>query len=164
MSANETYAVAKPHVVADEVDGEVIAIHLGNGAYFSFRGSASLIWQRLLAGDASADELVERLRASYAGERGEIADAVGRFLALLAAEGLIVTAEPAIIAGLAVAVVDAASLHRPAAPRAGEERDSARAPFVAPTLEKFTDMEQFLLVDPIHEVEIDRWPKVDKRG
>ena len=151
MSANETYAVAKPHVVADEVDGEVIAIHLGNGAYFSFRGSASSIWQRLLAGDASADELVERLREGYAGERGEIADAVARFLALLSAEGLIVA-------------VDLPSPPRPAAARADAEREAARAPFVAPTLEKFTDMEQFLLVDPIHEVEIDRWPTVDKRG
>jgi hypothetical protein len=161
VSSNGTFAIAKPHVVADEVDGEVIAIHLGNGAYFSFRGSASTIWQLLLAGDVSADELVERLRASYAGERSEIADAVVQFLARLAAEGLIVSAEPAITAGLAA--VDAPARSRPAADRAGDDRASARAPFVVPTLEKFTDMEQFLLVDPIHEVEIDRWPKVDKR-
>ena len=150
MSANETYAVAKPHVVADEVDGEVIAIHLGNGAYFSFRGSASWIWQRLLAGDASAEELVERLRERYAGERAEIVVAVDEFLTLLSAEGLIVA-------------LDAPS-PRLAAGRAAEQSGSAREPFVVPTLEKFTDMEQFLLVDPIHEVEIGQWPRVDKRG
>ena len=44
------------------------------------------------------------------------------------------------------------------------KRAMARERFVVPTLEKFTDMEEFLLVDPIHEVEIGRWPKVDKRG
>ena len=147
MNLNESFAIAKPHVVADEVDGEVIAINLENGAYFSFRGSGSTIWQRLLSGEASGDELVERLRESYAGERREMAEAVAAFLARLSAEGLIVAVD--------------APPSRPAA-RAEGDREAPREKFVAPTIEKFTDMEEFLLVDPIHEIDVRQWPKIGK--
>jgi hypothetical protein len=33
-------------------------------------------------------------------------------------------------------------------------------PFVAPVLDKYTDMQELLLLDPIHEVDASGWPKL----
>jgi hypothetical protein len=35
-----------------------------------------------------------------------------------------------------------------------------RAPYAAPTLQKHTDMQDLLLLDPIHEVDETGWPSV----
>ena len=39
-----------------------------------------------------------------------------------------------------------------------------RTPFVDPALEKYTDMQDFLLVDPIHEVSDAGWPHTQPPG
>ena len=76
-------------------------------------------------------------------EREEIESAVTSFVGALEAEGLISIAEGG----------DAAL---PARDRA--EPHGAPTPFVAPVFEKYTDMEEFLLIDPIHEVKLGDWP------
>ena len=148
MNVSPVFAVAGPHVVADEVEGEIIVINLDNGAYFSFRDSASLIWRMLLAGGASLDEMVEELCARYQGEREEIFTATAAFVKVIESEGL-------------VAVSNAP---RNPAPGVGGDRGTYdRVEFVVPTFEKYTDMEEFLLVDPIHEVDVSEWPAYRKR-
>jgi hypothetical protein len=140
--------IARPHVVAEEIEGEVIAINLDTGAYFSFRDTASTIWQELLGGDTTVESLTDDLAADHVGEREEIEPAVTSFVRALEAEGLISIAEGG----------DAAL---PARDRA--EPRGAPTPFVAPVFEKYTDMEEFLLIDPIHEVDPGDWPTVRDR-
>jgi hypothetical protein len=52
------------------------------------------------------------------------------------------------------------------APEAGDDMTaaSAAAPqeFVEPLLQKYTDMEEMLLLDPIHEVDEHGWPSARK--
>ena len=120
------------------VDGEVIAINFVTGAYFSMRSTAAEIWQ-LLAGGADDQAII----AAYQGVVGADAAAVERGVsefrdALVAAELL----EP-------VATNAAAS--------AGPVSVGA---FESPVLEKFEDMADLIMLDPVHDVSEVGWPYV----
>ena len=143
--------MCRPHVVAEEIEGEVIAINLESGAYFSFRDSASVILQRLLAADATPEEIVQELSARFAGQPEEIERTAFAFLRELESEGVIATYEARSQADSTGA---AARQTRPVADRSA---------YAVPVFEKYTDMEEFLLVDPIHEVDVSGWPAVEHR-
>ncbi|HWA55276.1 MAG TPA: PqqD family protein [Solirubrobacterales bacterium] len=127
-----------PEIVHEAVDGEVIAIDLGSGSYYSLAGSGPLVWE-LLAQGASETELREALEARFGGVETIAAD-ISTLLEQLRESGLIVEAEPA----EGVAAVTAES---------GEES------YESPRFERYTDMKDYFLLDPIHEVDTTGWPR-----
>jgi hypothetical protein len=139
MQAAASYQVDPRRVVHETIDGESIVINLTTGNYYSLAGSGSEIWNMLAAG-CSEDYCVRELERVYEGDG--VRDAVALLARKLVAEGLL---EPAGGAGSAAAAVG----HLPLTPR---------GTFVAPTLETYSDMQYFLLLDPIHEVEAAGWP------
>ena len=80
MSLDSRYEVNKPDVVDESVDGEVLIVHLGTGAYYSSRGVGDAAWQLIAAG-STALETSGLLQAA----RPAVAD----FVEHLLAEGLI---------------------------------------------------------------------------
>lgn len=146
MTTTDTrYRVNRPRVIAQEIDGEVVAIHLETGNYYSLLASGPAVWAAL-EGSAAADEIVERLTARYDGEAGAMREPVTTFLTQLEAEGLIVPDEDP--AGSPDEMPERAVLDP------GE-----RSSFAAPLLEKFDDMQDLILLDPVHEVtEEQGWP------
>ncbi len=140
------FRVRSPQVVDDTIEGEVIVIDLGSGTYYSLRQTSAEIWHGVKAGADEAsigDSLIER----YSATREEIAAGVSRLLDELAAEALIEEAAE----GAASAPVK--SLSPPSA-------QNGRMPFVAPVLEKHTDMQDLILLDPVHDVTEAGWPHV----
>lgn len=132
---NVRYQLNSPDVIHETVDGEALVIHTPSGCYYSLEGTGEQVWNALLAGH-TPDEIA----ASYAGdtEGGVVLDAVKDFADQLEQEQLLVQSSTQ-------------------APRA---LPSADQPFCTPTLTKFTDMQELLLVDPIHEVDPQAgWPK-----
>ncbi len=137
----ELYRVDLPNIMHETIDGEVVVVNLDNGTYYSFDGVGGRVWDLLSEGGRSLEGLTAKVSSVYSGERDEIATAVARFVAQLREEELI-----------SVAAGDDA---------AGNVGDGTpQAQFVAPVLNKYTDMEALLLVDPIHEVEDAGWPNV----
>lgn len=122
------YEVNKPDVVDESVDGEVLIVHLGTGAYYSSRGAGDVAWQ-LIARGASANETAQAMGR-------DAADEILAFVDQLLAEGLV----------------------RERVKPVEELSPVAHAPG-APLLEKYTDMQELLLLDPIHDVEEAGWPK-----
>jgi hypothetical protein len=136
-----------PSVVSDILQGEAIGINLETGDYFSLRGSASLIWT--LAGSrVPLASVIEEVAAAFDGEHEVVARSVEQFVAQLVADGLLVPAGDA----------DEADARGPA-PAASQPRP----PFQPPVIEAFSDMREFLLVDPIHEIDVTEWPNVRRR-
>ena len=135
-----------PRVIHETIDGEVIIIDLGTGSYYSLRGSGADVWQLIHGspGVASA-ELVDALTAHYEVGDVEIGTAVSAFVDKLSAEGLVTPA-------------DANDL--PGALSVPESNGSPPRAFEAPTLEKYTDMQDLVLLDPVHEVGEIGWPQV----
>lgn len=126
-----------PQITHELLEGEVIAINFETGVYFSLRGSASRIWQRLANSPCGAEELCEQFTGTQDSSREEIA----RFLQELNQEGLLVAA----LAGNETS----------STPENGDA-----IPYEPPVFEKFDDMSELLLADPIHEVDASGWPNV----
>ena len=121
------------HVVHETIDGEAILIHLGTGTYYSLDGVGAEVWESLADG-VSGEVVLEAGRERYDGDPGEIQRGLAGLLEKLFREGLLIEGE----APTEVKV--------PALP-------AGRVPFVAPVLHAYTDMQEFMLVDPLREVD-----------
>lgn len=135
-----------PAVAHEAFEGETILIHFESGRYYSLNPTGSAVWSELLAG-ATLDRLAARFAAEHGTGDDTVRAELARFLDELVAEGLAVAAT-----GISSPPPDHA-----AAATAGD-----RAPFVAPRVEVFTDMQDLLLLDPIHEVDEAGWPHARK--
>jgi hypothetical protein len=129
-------------VIHETVDGEVILIALQTGCYYSLEGSAAEIWGGLVGG-RTCSEVVGELERRYAAAPGAIQTAVTELVERLVDERLAV---PQGHDGAPLAVVPS------------QQPDADPVPFPPPVVHKFTDMQDFLLVDPIHEVGDEGWP------
>ena len=132
------FGVNAPDVMHETIDGEVIVIHLVSGNYYSLRETAAHIWalveNRALIG---VEEIVDALAVRYASPRSEIENAVTRFVSELAEEGLSREWRPRTV---------------PARPRGRQPNGVSKLPFEPPRVEKYTDMQDLVLLDPVHQV------------
>ncbi|MCL4396270.1 MAG: PqqD family protein [Chloroflexi bacterium] len=144
--------INQPQVIHEFFDDEVVIVNLGNGNYYSLDDVGSDIW-RLLEHGASDEEIQTAIARRYAGEHGEIAGQVAKFMDELRGESLV------------VADSRAESASRPHASGNADAVPSPQ-PFQAPILHKYSDMEALLLLDPIHQVDDLGWPveKQDQNG
>jgi hypothetical protein len=133
-----------PQVIHETIDGETIIIDLATGTYFSLQGAAPAIWSGLVAGEAD-EQIVTRLAAAYDAPAEELAAAVATFLEELERNQLVARSDGA---GGAPAGAAAEASEPPA----------ERAPFVVPRLETYTDMQDIILLDPVHKVDSQGWP------
>lgn len=139
-----SYRANSPHVVSETIDGESIVINLESGSYYSLRGTAADVWS-LVAPGGTAEATAAVLATRYAGAPFDLVGLVSAFIARLRDEGLVVESPAA----------------REAAPDASEARvaePGARPTFAPPTFERYEDLQDLLLADPIHEVGEGGWP------
>jgi hypothetical protein len=129
------YELNAPDVVEESIDGEALIVNLRTGLYYSARGSGDLLWRMVLAGYTPA----EAATAVATGETpaNAIATDIARFVEELVGEELV---RPR-------AVIEVQELHtRPL--------DS----FEIPVLERFADLQELLVLDPVHDVTEEGWP------
>lgn len=138
--------INSPAVIHETLDGEVIIINLDSGTYYSLDTVGAAMWERI-GPHASIQRIAAELAAQYSAPATEAVAAIVAFCDELAREGLVVEVAP----GDPVDA-DAAGAEQPAA--TGERQ----AAFPPPTLQKFTDMQDLLLLDPVHEVAEAGWP------
>lgn len=129
------------NVSARSFGDEVIAANFVRGVYYSLLGPAAQIWEGLVAG-VSIERVVADVSALSDAEPAEFAAAANSLVESLLAEGLLVEGPPA--------------EEKPWQAAAGSE-----GPYGLPALERFTDMEDLLLLDPVHDVEEMGWPHVN---
>jgi hypothetical protein len=141
-------AVNAPHVVHETIDGETILIHLGTGTYYSLDGTGAEVWALASCG-ATREDVVVSMQARYQADPQELADSVTALVQEMVDEELLTVADAT---ASPIVVADEA---------AGESAAMSGAVFDAPVLHKYTDMQEFMLVDPLHDVEADAgWPHV----
>jgi len=137
MSKQSRFRVDSARFAHEDVDGEVIVIDMDAGTYFSMRDTAAAVFLLMVQG-LPVDAAVGALATACSSEPGQIEAPVAEFIAQLASEAILV-------------------------PRS-DEPDAAEIPalpamaFKPPALEKFTDMQDLLTLDPIHEVDETGWP------
>ena len=137
MDLSTRFRVNSPSVIGESIDGELLIVNLDSGAYFSVRGAGELIWN-LAALGTPVGEVAASAVAAFDGDETAIRSSTIAFVEELVSEGLIVLA--------------------PDGPGASVPSVAGRGPFAPPILEKFTDMQELLILDPVHEVEETGWP------
>lgn len=133
-----------PKIVSETIDGEVIVLNLDRGRYYSLTLSGADAWNALQR-SATPREIVEDLLSRYSADRAEVEPAVVGLMEDLHREELILP------------VTEDVPAARPAPERPAEHREG-RPAFQPPVLQAYTDMEDLLLLDPIHEVDESGWP------
>jgi hypothetical protein len=124
------YRIRGPQIVHETVDGEVIAIDFTTGSYYSLRDGAEAVWSALVADAAPTPDAVAAAVAERFPDHSDVGQ-VTAFLDQLVDEGL---------------------LERDGDPAAANGTASGL------TFEKFTDMEELILLDPVHDVSEAGWP------
>lgn len=137
-----TYLLNTSNVVCDTIDGEVLAIRSDNGAYYSMRGPGATAWVAIVSG-AALHTAAQVVAAHHGADADTVHADLDAFAELLGSELLIVEASSG----------DAA-IELPT--------ETHGLPWETPEFEKYTDMEDLLLFDPIHEVDVNGWPSVKR--
>jgi hypothetical protein len=128
-------------VINEMIDGEAIMINLATGNYYSLDSIGGEVWE-LLEQSLSVGQVVSELGRRYEASEEAIRSAVEDLLEQLSREDLVVRDDSS-----------------GAAPSVQPVQSTAdRTPFHAPKLQKFTDMQDLILLDPVHEVDSRGWP------
>lgn len=126
------------NVISQIIEGEAVVINLDNGCYFTFNASGTDIWAGVESG-ADVDGIVDLLQRRYRIPSHDALGATCQFIETLDREGLVVDDG---LGGVAVVA----------------DLDPA-APFDDPSMQKFEDMQDLILLDPVHEVDDQQgWP------
>lgn len=154
ISAAERYRANEPAVIHQTIDGELVIIHLDHGLYYSLDASGARIWAALVAGETPAT-VIDAIARDMSAERAEVAAAVDDLVGRLRAEELLVAAAPD-AAGPSVASL-AGSANVTQAPDGGGGTQAGS--FAPPVMERYDDLQDLLLLDPIHAVDESGWPE-----
>lgn len=139
------YRKNEPAVASEMIDGEVVAINLETGNYFSLQNTAAEIW-KLIEDRRGAEELITAIAHRYGQAEPAARAAIAPFIDELLREQLIVPSDGTPSAGTI------------------EAMPPTQTPFTAPELKKYSDMQDLLLLDPIHEVDETGWPNMKQAG
>lgn len=150
--ANPIFKVS-PNAVFETFDDEVVVINMASGSYYALDAIALGIWN-LVQEQHPLHRIVEATQQVYKGEPDAIESAVKAFVDDLEQEDLIIR-----LRELREEAVEPTTSTLPAdVPADRSAGDGPRPTFQDPVLTKFTDMQDLLLLDPIHEVDETGWP------
>lgn len=142
MVTPQRLRINTPLVVSQVIEGEAILIHFDSGCYYSANATGSMVLDFVTNGLGS-EAIAQRLVEQFPEAGSEIPATIDSFLAEAQAEGLLVPGE-------ASQGVEGLSAGQGLPPIAGA--------FVAPRLERFDDLQDLLMLDPIHDVDAVGWP------
>jgi hypothetical protein len=148
MDSQRRYSINRASVVFEAFDTEVVIINLDSGNYYSFEGVGTDVWAQI-ENNATISEIVERVSSRYdCSNPGDIENALDQSLAELEQEGLVIHEH-----------ADQSGSEKKHEVEVKTASDEQMPVFKKPKLSKYTDMQDFLLVDPIHEVDYTKWPE-----
>jgi hypothetical protein len=132
------FSTSVPDAASELFDGELVIAHYGSGFYYSVSEAGALIWQALRHG-FSTEETVSWLAGHFAADAARIPGDVDAFVSKMLDEKLLTPVD----------VPD----------NGGELPGTLPATFGAPEVERFSDLQELLLLDPVHDVAEAGWPR-----
>ena len=143
MSNSDFFRINSPDVINETIEGESVIINLNTGFYYSLDHVGAEIWEALFQ-QLSVATIITNLIRRYAASDHEIKNAVTELIDHLCEENLIVP-------------LPEQDRNKTDISKASEQSSEPK-PFKKPVLNKFGDMQDLLLLDPIHEVDEAGWP------
>lgn len=144
VSGDTSFRIASSKIISDVIDGEAVLVNLDSGDYYTLDPVGREVWELMEAG-WSCDAIVTQMAERYAADDDGIQASILGLFSDLRTEDLVIECMPA------------PPSESDAKPPADE-----RPVFTAPILTKYTDMEDLLTLDPVHEVDDLGWPHVPR--
>jgi hypothetical protein len=140
--------VDEPHIVYETIDGETILMDLRSGNYFSIEKSGVAIWEAL-AESGDVDALIRiAAEACEPGKAEQVKSDIQNFVKKLLEENLLRESSESVSSKI---TEEMQSLLK--------KTVSAMTPL---EINKYSDMQEMLLLDPIHDVDEKGWPEPKK--
>jgi hypothetical protein len=130
-----------PLLISQQFDSEVVLANYQNGVYYNLDGSAAQIWLGLKV-NRTVEEIGSALAAATGGDVTSITQQVRAFVDSMLAEGLI--ANGAADTGSETSITPWTPVLSGA--------------FVAPEFQRFDNLRELLLMDPVHDAGEEGWP------
>jgi hypothetical protein len=131
------FSTSVPMLISRQFGDEVVLANYGSGIYYNLDGTGAQIWLGIRAGK-TLEQIVDVLSATAESNRSVVDREVRAFVDRLLEEGIIVPGHPA------------SGSKDWSPPMSGE--------FSVPRLERFDDLRDLLLLDPIHDAGENGWP------
>ena len=148
MNSSDCFRVNNPNVIHEVIDGEVVIVNLNTGNYYSIEKLGAAIWS-FIDTAAALDQITDAIADRYEGNRKDIEIAVNKLVNQLVEEDIIVLDKSRKPNGEITSSGTAVRTH------------TEKLRFEEPVLNKYTDMEELLLLDPIHDVDETGWPNTN---
>jgi len=139
------------NIAHEIIDGEAVIVNLESGNYYSLDKTGAALWN-FVANGFHVSEIIEELVQRYEGNMAEIEASVSQLLVDMEKEGLIIIDQEN------KGEKDAGTFTR----SEFELKSGKKPSFEPPTLQKYTDMQAMLALDPIHDVDETGWPNTPK--
>jgi hypothetical protein len=139
MELNSRYTVFDQNIVCDIFGDEVVLVNLETGVYYSFMNSAAQVWTRI-QNQYTIAEIVSDFELLYSNSSEDIIPAVKSFVDNLLLLKLIKTST--LTERILINV----------------KSDLTKTAFAEPLIETFSDLQDILLLDPVHDVDQKGWP------
>jgi len=146
MASLERVQINSPDVIHDIIDGEAVIVNLNSGNYYSLERVGAEVWNFIALGK-KISEIVTAIGHRYELEITEVDQAIKSLIDHLLKESLVVPCNEIKQIQLEVRQVETI-------------QSSGEFKFEAPILQKYTDMQDLLLLDPIHETDDTGWPNI----
>lgn len=145
MKVNVQYSINRDKVIFEKFDYEIILINLENGNYFSIRQVAQIIWELIEKG-LDRSSVISTIAKIYNTTFDKIEDDLTVYFEELLKESLIDLTE---------------STNKIFDSNVKDETiEKQNKPYSKPVLEIYSDMQDLILLDPIHEVDDTGWPNI----
>lgn len=132
------YTISNKGIAFEQFDDETIIVNLPIGHYYSLRGTANFIFNNLKEG-ACLTEIVNEINSHYNIENQEINKSVEKFIGELNDFQLLVFSDTSTFIPM--------------------QSNGLKKIFKEPEIEIFDDMQELLMLDPVHDVDsINGWP------
>lgn len=129
-----------PNIVYEESDAEIVVVNLIEGVYYFLTGTAAYTWMSLHAGQ-SISEISQSL-ASNDKDLESIHQDIESFVRQL----------------LDLSLVEPVNQMRQTVDRQPAVTEYVSNEYLPPTLETYADLQDILLLDPVHDVDVSGWP------
>ena len=139
MAENLRYNIFDNNIISDVFGEEVVLVNLESGVYYSLRYSATQIWIRLF-NQYSPTEIFADLIQIYQVDENDLISDINRFISQLL--------EAKMIKNESVAVKKPIDFNL----------TGILVPYTSPEVETFSDMQEILLLDPVHDDDKSGWP------
>lgn len=133
----KNFKLNTPGVTYEMIDGEAIIINLDSGYYYNSQKLGALIWECLSKG-ASKIEIIEKLSEKFSEYKAQVSEDIEEFVKKAISEKLLIESTEA-DSGISIELKGFSAYEKP-------------------VINKYEDMQDLLLLDPVHDVSEKGWP------